>query len=284
MFCQSRHQGSASVILTTMPNYQDFKAVIFDMDDTLLNNHPGGMHAGMHGQSRLQAAHEVGRRHGNKKLQALTEEHAKQAIFKSSIHSLPGVVWQMLLMAGEVTTEEIDYDNPLLKEIMVLKDELHEEILRKHGQPFPGAIEFIETLAANGFDGKLAIASTAYRRDIQVFVEITGLGRFFPETRIISREQLSHPKPHPDAYNQAFVALGLPESDRPRVVAFEDDPQGILSAKDAGLYVCALTSRFNRQGLAELAVPPDVIADDYHEFGQLLGVPMPAKTVSAQPK
>jgi HAD superfamily hydrolase (TIGR01509 family) len=261
-----------------MTRYTDFQAIIFDMDDTLLNNHPGGMHGGLHGQSRLLAAHEVGRRHGHQGLQNLTEQHAAQAIYKSSIHSLPGVVWQMLLMAGEVSTEEIDYNHPLLNEIMQLKEELHEEILRTHGQPFPGAVEFIEALAANGFDGKLAIASTAYRRDILLFMEITGLGRFFPGERIISREQLSHPKPHPDAYNQAFAALGLPESARPHVTTFEDDPQGILSAKDAGLYVCALTSRFSRDGLANLAVPPDLIADDYAEFARLLNVPMSAKT------
>jgi HAD superfamily hydrolase (TIGR01509 family) len=267
-----------------MPRYTDFRAIIFDMDDTLLNNHPAGLHMGLHGQSRLQAAHEVGRRHGNQKLLALTEHHAEQAIYKSSIHSLPGVVWQMLLMAGEVSTEEIDYDHPLLKEIMHLKEELHEELLRTHGRPFPGAVEFIEALAANGFDGKLAIASTAYRRDIQLFMEITGLGRFFPEERIISREQLSHPKPHPDAYNQAFATLGLPEDARSHVTAFEDDPQGILSAKDAGLFVCALTSRFSRDGLASQAVPPDIIADDYAEFARLLGVPMSAKTAPAQPK
>jgi len=33
-----------------MPNLSDFKAVIFDVDDTLLSNHPPGRALGLHEQ------------------------------------------------------------------------------------------------------------------------------------------------------------------------------------------------------------------------------------------
>lgn len=121
--------------------------------------------------------------------------------------------------------------------------------------------------------GKLAIASTANRRDIDAFLEMTDLAQYFPDNAIIARQQLTHPKPHPDAYDQAFVALGLPEEARARVVAFEDDPRGIMSAKAAGLYVCAIATNHSKESLARLAVPPDLIASSFSEFARLLGVP-----------
>jgi beta-phosphoglucomutase-like phosphatase (HAD superfamily) len=57
------------------------------------------------------------------------------------------------------------------------------------------------------------------------------------------------------------------------VVAFEDDPRGIMSAKAAGLYTCAITTCYSRQLLAELEVPPDLIADSFAQFATLLGMP-----------
>jgi HAD superfamily hydrolase (TIGR01509 family) len=259
-----------------MLRYTDLKAVIFDVDDTLLDNHPEGSVAGLHGESRIRAAHEVGKRHGIPELQQFTPKQAKDAFFQAKEHSLRGTVWQMMFIAGVVETENVDPDHPLLNEIMELKDVMHEEVMRAGGRAFPGAIEFVEALAANGLEGKMAIASTAYRRDVDLFLEITNLRRFFPEERVITREQFNHPKPHPDAFNLAYATLGLPDKDRPYVAAFEDDPRGIMSAKAAELYTCAIAIRHDKKALAGLAVPPDLAAGSYAEFMKLFSLPMSA--------
>ncbi len=257
-----------------MLKYSDLAGVIFDVDETLLNNFPPGEKMGLHGESRLLAAHEIGKRHNSPGLQEFTYQQCVESFHQSKIHSIYGVVWEMLVIAGEISKQQtFDPSHPLLNEMVDLKEHLHEELLRTKGLEVEGATAFVKALSDNGLAGKMAIASTATRRDIDIFFEKTGLGEFFPNDKIIARQQLAHAKPHPDAYNKAFATLGLPESARAKVAAFEDDPRGVMSAKAAGLYVCAITTIHKREALAKLAVPPDLIADSYVEFARLFGLP-----------
>jgi HAD superfamily hydrolase (TIGR01509 family) len=255
-----------------MLSISGLRGVIFDVDDTLLSNHPAGSQMGLHEESRLAAAHAVGKRHNIAALKNMTGVQASEAFFQAKEHTLQATVWQMLYMAGLVVADEPEPGHPLLNELMELKDVLHEDILRQKGREVPGARAFVEKLATHGLDGKLAIASSAYRRDIDLALEITGLEKFFPDNKIISRERFTHAKPHPEAFNLAFAALGMPESDRQRIVVFEDDPRGIMSAKAANIFTCAITTRFNRKDLKNLEIAPDLIADSYAEFENLLGL------------
>jgi HAD superfamily hydrolase (TIGR01509 family) len=248
------------------------QAVIFDVDDTLLNNYPDGSKVNIHEQSRLMAAHQVGKRHAIPGLQVFTIEQCLEAFLNAKTHTLEGAAWEMLRMAGVVKSEEIDRSHPLLLEIIELKDQLHEAVLRKEGREVPGATRFVEGLAAKGLQGKMGIASTAYRRDVDIFLEMTQLHRFFPEPVIITRERFTNAKPHPDAFNTAFAALELPENSRKDVVAFEDDPRGIASAKAAGLYTCAITTRYDKYKLGALETPPDLVADSFAEFEAIFGL------------
>jgi beta-phosphoglucomutase-like phosphatase (HAD superfamily) len=258
-----------------MMHYSQLQGAIFDVDDTLLSNHPGGAVHGLHELSRLAAAHEVGRRHDNPGLQAFTLEQCTQAFRDAKVHTLQAAVWQTLIMTGEVPDTDIDPAHPLLNEMMTLKDELHEVVLRERGEEVPGATAFVRQLAVAGLEGKIAIASTACHRDIDIFLAMSGLDVLFPDDKIISRERFTHGKPHPEAFNLAFAALHLPESARPNVVAFEDDPRGVMSAKAAGLFTCGITTRFSREELGALSVPPDLIADSYQEFAELFGMTTP---------
>lgn len=250
-----------------MLKIDDVRAVIFDVDDTLLSNHPPQLPHGLHERSRVVSSRIVGRRHGIKGLQELTDEQALKDFHNSSVHSLHGAIWQTLTRVGAVQGE-LDLTHPLLLELVKLKDELHEETLRKYGAEVPGATKFVEKLA--GLNLPLAVASTSYRRDVTVFFEMTDLHRFFPEDRIITRENFTHPKPHPESFQTALKALGLKNASK--VLAFEDDPRGVMSAKAAGLYTCAITTRYKKEALSGLAVPPDLIADSYAEFSKLLGI------------
>lgn len=251
-----------------MSKYSDFVGAIFDVDDTLLDNLNRHEDGNLHTRSRFLATREVGRRRGMVVLRDITFEQVLQAWFDSKVHSLEGAVWQTLLSLGLVAQPNIDHDNDLLKEISKLKDELHEDILREHAQEFPGASAFVKALAKHGL--RLSIASTAIRRDIDVFLEKVGLSAYFPSKNIISKENVTHLKPHPEVFEKAFKSFGLPDSARQHVLAFEDDPRGITSAKSTGLYVCAITGSFDRAHLAGLADPPDLVADDFNEFADLL--------------
>ena len=248
------------------------KGAIFDIDDTLLDNEPGEPGMGLHEQSRLAAAHQVGQERHIPELTNLSVETNAEAFISAPIHNVEGATWHTLFLTGLRSSPEIDVSDPLLQELVELKNRLHENTLRQEGKPVPRAMEFVRALAANGLADKLAIASSAIRRDIDIFFDMTGFGAFFPDHRIISKENITRPKPDPEGFNLAFATLGLSEADRQYVCAFEDDPRGIRATQAAGLYTCAITTRYSRKALLELKNPPDVVADSYQEFANFFGL------------
>lgn len=83
----------------------------------------------------------------------------------------------------------------------------------------------------------VALVSGAYRREIEPVLAAAGIDECFEV--VVTADDVTHGKPHPEGYVQAVVALGL--SDRPEtVVAFEDTEAGIASAKGAGLRCIAV--------------------------------------------
>jgi len=248
----------------------DAQGVVFDDDETL-NDKVADDHAyALHERSRLQAIHAAGRRHGLPQLLAVTPQQNLAGILDSPVHSLEGAVWQVLYTAGVVASPTLEPTNPLLLEIVQHKDILYEQLLRTDGRPVAGAVAFVEWLANQGLSGRMAVASTARRVDIDIFFEMSGLHRFFPGDRIIAKDAVTHLKPHPEAFDAAFLTLGLPENARRQVLAFEDSPKGIMSAKAAGLYTCAITTIYPKDALQALEIAPDLVADSYAEFRQLL--------------
>ncbi|MDB5178900.1 MAG: haloacid dehalogenase superfamily protein subfamily variant 3 with third motif having or [Patescibacteria group bacterium] len=245
------------------------KGAIFDVDDTLLNNIPDTPEQGLHERSRLAAVQEVGRRRGLQILCDLSPKANLDAFLNAPVHTLEAAVWNILVMSKLATGDVIDHKNPLLQEITTLKNSFHKTLLLNEGEEVPGATDFVSLLAQNGLNDKLAIASTALRQDVDIFLDKTGLKPLFPDSRIKTKESITHPKPNPEVFNLAFTSLGLAESDRAAVCAFEDDPRGIMAARAAGLYACAITTRYPREELLSLAVPPHIAADSYDEFTKL---------------
>lgn len=250
----------------------EVKGVIFDMDDTLLDTINGVPGQGLHERSRLAAVHRVGKKYGLPVLEKLTIKQNLDAFLNAPVHTQEATVWNVLTMARVADSEVVDPDNPVFKDIIALKNELYKVIFLKYGREVPGAVAFVEALAQGSLRDKLAIASTAVRRDVDMFLSKVGLESFFPEERIKTKESITHPKPNPEVFNLAFDSLGLAEEDKKNVCAFEDDPRGIMSAMAAGLYVCAITTRFGRKTLSALEIAPDLIADSYREFAGYFGL------------
>jgi beta-phosphoglucomutase-like phosphatase (HAD superfamily) len=252
------------------PMIPDAQGFIFDFDDTLLDNNPGGTDFGLHERSRLAAAHRVGRRRKLQGLQTLTPQHAIDAFKRARIYRIDAIVWEMLLIAGVVQSTTVDPDNPILREVIELKEALHDNILRTYGREVPGAANFIKKLTGLGYEHRIAIASASNRRDIDTFLEMAGLDEIIPSTYRISREICKNAKPNPESYNLALLALNLPENARSRVIAVEDDPRGIQSAKAADLFTCAITTRFDCASLSSLEIAPDLIVQSFMELESLL--------------
>ena len=244
----------------------NIKGAIFDVDDTLLDNKPGNPGYGLHERARLAAAREAGERYSIKPLKNLSIEDNLEAFMSAPVHTLDAAVWNILLMTGQVDNEVMDKDNILLQEIISRKDELYKDILLNEGEEVPGAVDFVQKLAASGIENSLAIASTAIRRDVDIFLGKVGLASLFPDQHIKTKESITHPKPNPEVFNLAFTALELSEEDRIKVCAFEDDPRGVMAAREAGLYVCAIGTRYTPEQMMSLAVPPHIAFATYSEF------------------
>ncbi|BCL75983.1 glycerol-3-phosphatase [Jeongeupia sp. HS-3] len=75
---------------------------------------------------------------------------------------------------------------------------------------------------------------------------------------LIGAEDVRHGKPHPAPYVQGIAALGLPAS---RILAFEDAPAGILSARAAGLAVVALRTSHPDHALGDASWIIDDLLD-----------------------
>ena len=241
------------------------------MDDTLLNNHPPGGNMGLHERARFFATKEIGQKYNIPELIETTEEHNRDVINRAMELSVEGGIWQLFYELGLVNDRRVDHANPLLREIAARKHELYEPILAEFGTPFPQAVEFVQAMSVLT-DGKIAIASGAKRRDILAFLRATGLDAYFLPDRIFGRENYNHSKPDPEPFELAFTSLSLSHADRTEVVAFEDDPKGIESAKSTGLFACAITTRFDKQTLASESIAPDIIAEDYVSFAQMFGI------------
>lgn len=248
------------------------KAVIFDVDDTLLDNQSPPWP--LHERSRFDAIMSVADKYNLPMLETLTHQENLDSFLTAKSHSVEGAVWNVLYQKGLVDSEELDLEHATLHEIVAHKESLHAKVLRQYGKEVVGASAFVHLLAQNGITN-LAIASTANPRDIDIFLdEMTDLRQFFPPTRIISKADIPHAKtkPHPEPFDRAFRLLELPDRERRNVLAVEDDPRGVMSAKAAGLYVAAITTRFARDHPQLLAAQPDVVVGRYDELARHLGL------------
>lgn len=245
--------------------------VIFDVDDTLLDNYPSTSDLGLHEQARLHALREVGEEHGIATLATVSREINRDVIKRSKEHTIYGSIWQLFYELGIVESDTIDHSDTLLNEIAARKHALYDPVLKEFGVPLPQAVEFVKAVYVLT-DGRIAIASGAQHSNVIAFLEMTGLGGYFLPERIICHQHISRAKPDPEPFDLAFKTLGLPDHERGRVVAFEDDPKGITSAKAAGLYAAAITSRFDRQYLSAYDPTPDIIRANYVEFAEAFGI------------
>lgn len=89
----------------------------------------------------------------------------------------------------------------------------------------------------------LAIASGAFRREIEYVLEAAGLSEHFPV--IVSIEDVTNGKPDPEGFSRALAQLNEALAPEPplepyEAVAIEDATGGALAARAAGMRVAAI--------------------------------------------
>ena len=136
----------------------------------------------------------------------------------------------------------IDPEPTLLQSLVDAKAALFAaEAAAGHIPTLPGAPDFVRACAAHY---PVALCSGALRTDIAPLLPVLGLENVF--TAIVTAEDVPRSKPDPSTYLlgldrlRTATNLPLPVS---QCWAIEDTPDGIASARSAGLNVLALTTQ-----------------------------------------
>lgn len=262
--------------MNTMKRPDYIAGAVYDVDDTLLDNQPtNDPLTNLHQMARLNALTKFADTHDDQYsiLRKVTAQESFDSFRQSPVHTVAGSLYVILRNLG-IINGEFNPTDPLILDLVALKNEAYALTLAEFGKPIEGADDFVRDFAAQyGIEDKMAIASTAVLRDIKAFLESCNLTYLFPDDRIIDVSRVSRPKPDPEAFDTAFRRLMLPDRLRDNVVALEDDPRGLLAARKAGLYVCGITSRFSRKELEQAEAKPDFIFDTYAELREHFDLP-----------
>jgi beta-phosphoglucomutase len=151
-------------------------------------------------------------------------------------------------------------DEPALRQAVERKSAHYERAIRNSLRLVPGAEDFIEGAALDGF--QLAIVSGALRREIEL---VLGLARLRPHfSEIVAAEDVSACKPDPEGYNVARAALAIAPR---RCVVIEDSLPGLAAARAAGLRCAMLSTSHGEDACADAdLVWPDFTGHDPAEL------------------
>ena len=100
----------------------------------------------------------------------------------------------------------------------------------------PGAQRLLDALGE--LDVPLALVSSSYRSLIDAALDDIGADRF---AVTVAGDEVEHPKPHPEPYLRAALAIGVPPES---CIVLEDSLTGIRAGEAAGCVVVGVPSYF----------------------------------------
>ena len=203
------------------------KAVIFDLDGTLLDNNS------FHRKTWEAYLKKMGK--------SISEEE-----FNAN-------------MNGRTNKDAIEYiygrkmDKEESTRYTLEKEALYREIYKPFIKPVPGLLNFLEIL--NQKNIPMAIATSGIQPNIDFMFENVSIKHYFKI--IVNSSHINNGKPHPEIYLKAASLLNISPKN---CLVFEDAVVGINSAKAAGMKVIAVATTQTKE---ELSIA-DMIVDDFN--------------------
>lgn len=210
-----------------------FRAAIFDLDGTIVDNMP------LH----VEALAIFASRHG---LPPLTLADRRRLDGKRNREIFPD------LFGRALSREE-------LRAYETEKESLYRTLSVGRLAPLPGFDRLTAGLRARSV--RIALATSAPLENVQHTLREIGLD---PASLVIARgDEVARGKPWPDVFLEAATRLGVAGAE---CVAYEDAPIGIAAAAAAGMRTVAVTTSFRAADLARHDPPPDHVVTDFEEY------------------
>lgn len=208
----------------------ELKAVLFDLDGTLLDNN----------QFHYDAWKKYLKEHDNRDM---SDED-----FKDNI-------------SGRTNQDAVEhlYDKKMSEEeaskFYLKKEEIYREMYAPHIGPINGLIDFLKDLHEHNV--VMAISTSGIPVNIEFMFEHVAIKKYFKE--IIKAEDISKGKPDPEIFLKTAEVLKIPAEN---CIVFEDSTSGVEAGKAAGMKVVALTTTHSPEELNKA----DLVIKDYTEI------------------
>lgn len=144
-------------------------------------------------------------------------------------------------------------------EIRRRRDEIYGELLAERELLIPGARAAVEEVT---FRYPSAMVTTSLRRFVDQMHGRSGLLDHF--THVLTAEDCTRHKPHPEPYERAMRQMGATPEE---CIAIEDSPRGLTAARAAGLRCVVVRSRFMANADFDGAA---AVLDSIDDFAPLL--------------
>jgi len=119
---------------------------------------------------------------------------------------------------------------PEIEKLRAIRNDCYRDMLVKGDVPIPGALDLLERLRPRY---RMAVVTSSHREHFDAIHNRTRL-RDLVEF-VVTPDDYTHYKPHPEPYLLALGKLGLPAAD---CIAIEDSERGLQSARAAGICCC----------------------------------------------
>lgn len=126
----------------------------------------------------------------------------------------------------------------------------------------PGVKEFLEELKNRSI--RVGISSSNSRKLIETVLKAHHIEEYFD--CITTCCEVANSKPAPDVYLKTAEGLQIAPKD---CLVFEDVPMGIMAGKNAGMQVCAVDDAYSKRQEAEKRKLADYYIEDYYEVWNL---------------
>lgn len=238
--------------------FQNKKAVIFDMDGTLIDS------VGIWNAVDMEILTRYGRNGADKLTEKEVQQQRDELLRIHKGHPSPYTAYY------EDLKKKYDFTISAEGAIKARYD-LAQQMLAERIDYKPGAEELLKALKSRGF--VLAIASTTKKDNMDVYrnknkniMSKAPIDETF--SLVYTREDVSQMKPDPEIYLKAMDTLGFEPAE---CLIFEDSLIGAEAAKASGAEVAVIYDKYSDDEREEINALADYIVSDYSEALEMIG-------------